>query len=180
MKKYGILFMTVLMLLSLVACISPDEAPVQSILDLNGFHYVFNEAGEYVWLGMTRQEVERIVSLSPGEKPEYLVGQGVSVQFDESGLVYSIFLAPPSSWSIRGDLSPGSYIVEIEDVFNMNYVYFPTRMLLPWLEFYFSFDHIPVEHTSDERFYRVQFSQVSSVAGENWEGRIATIFIDRR
>jgi len=179
MKKFGILFMIMLILLLLVACASPDREPV-----LDGFNYVFNDDGEYIWLGMTRQEAEHVVSLSSVDnRTGDLLGDGILVHFDEYDLASIILLSSPStlwsspsSWSIRGDLAPGSYIGEIEDLFDMNYVHFSS--LIPGtLIFSFSFAHTPIKRPSGEIFYDVTFRQ-GLTAG--WEERISSIIISGR
>jgi len=179
MKKYVVLFMIVLMLLLLVACVSPDREPV-----LDGFNYVFNDDGEYIWLGMTRQEAENIVSLSSVDnRTGDLLGDGILVHFDEYDLASIILLSSPSilwstpsSWSIRGDLAPGSYIVDIEDLFDMNYVHFSS--LVPGsLIFSLSFDHTPVKRPSGEIFYDVTFNLCLAAGCEE---RISSIIISGR
>jgi len=169
MKKFvGLLFM-MLMILVLTACntLQIGEQP-----DLNGAHFIHNGAGEYIWLGMSLEDVERIDfgeghSFEVREIEDYdhvfygelvLTNWGGVLAFDENEQIHyiSAFSSfPIDLWFAHGSITIDSKLSEVEEVFDMNYVYIDP--LLPWWSFHFTYDHVPVYRDSEDVYYSITF-----------------------
>ena len=164
MKKFvGLLFM-MLMILVLTAC-GNTQAGEQP--DLDGFHFIYNDAGEYIWLGMTLEEVESIdlgesdvftiADTSDADHPRYgrlvLGNRWFALVFDDNERVAEIsMLWTEGPWFVRGDITPGSALSEVEEVFNMSHVHIGTL----W-SFYFTYDHLSVYRESEDAYYSITF-----------------------
>ena len=170
MKKFVGLLVTVMMILVLTACstLQAGERP-----DLDGFHYIYNDAGEYIWLGMTLEDVESIdlgeghsftVEETEDESARFydnlvLIGWGGSLVFDENEQVFYISAAgsfPIDRWFVHGDITIGSKLSEVEEVFDMDYVHIDSA--LSWWSFYFTYDHVQVYRGSEDVHYSIIFA----------------------
>jgi len=151
-----------------------DPDPLSLLdLDLDGFHFVYNEAGDYIWLSMSREEVEATGLFEAGSDSDVLTlsMSGLGITFDSNDRVSIITVGPSPGWFLRGGLASGSDWNDIETIFDMNYVGIPQRAstVLEWRWFSFAYDHTPVDRRSENARYSVAFTrfndeeQISSV-----------------
>ena len=191
MKKFVGLLVMVFMILVLTACstLQAGERP-----DLDGYHFIYNDAGEYIWLGMTLEDVER---MALGEEDSLEVHDTESIDeshvfygrlvisirsitliFDENERVYSIygpFFVPAEPWFARGGITTGTDLSEMEEAFDMNYVHiYEESDSSSWLYFYFTYDHTPVYRDSEDIYYRVVF-----IRNLHQEGKVESFHITR-
>jgi len=168
MKKYVGLLLVAMTLVMLVACggTQASERP-----DLDGFHFIYNDAGDYIWLGMTLEDVERIDfseedSLTVADTSDVddrfygrfvLTNRWFGLMFDDNERVsYIAQLWTEGPWLVRGDITSGSTLSEVEEIFDMDYVHIGS--LLSWWSFYFTYDHIPVHRESVDAYYSITFA----------------------
>ena len=182
MKKYRVLFGTLALVLLLVGCGEVNrsywdltlEAP--SITE-DAFHIFQLRADEtqYIGLGMTREEVQRVVDVGEAE-PAVFPCWGV-IGFDERDRVDTIFIRinmdqqcliddniPPALlWGTPNGITLGSPWSELEERFDASYNLssFSDRTVT----IHFTRDHVPVHEDSglwEYRSYYVAFVKSSS------------------
>ena len=132
-----------------------------------GFHYARSRNGNYVWLGMTREEALAIEYITPSSFEEnadrVLVSNdaGLGLRLNDNGLVAEILLIPTDDmqWSIHGGLAPTSPMLftEVSEVFDTIYTPTPLAHSEPWY-FHFSSDHRPVPASSLRAHYYIRFN----------------------
>lgn len=165
MKKYGVLLVVIASLLAFVACSSPerdaslDESAPLATPDLNGFHFIQNEDGEYIWLGMERRDAERILTLDLASDEHAIYSSReddgrLFVSFDEDDRVSYIQISPMSEprWLLRDGIAQNASLSEIEQAFGENQSLNPDIMFVA----YFSHDHSPV--SIRDSAYTVRFA----------------------
>ena len=152
MKKYCALLVITVFFLGLTACSTPQRP------DLNGFHYIFNEDWEYIWLGMERRDVERNLEVRSDNKGNYAFfsacGNLVTISFDENNKVDLIIAWPEIRWFLRDGIALDASRSEIEQVFGENHQTHSADFLFQVL---FSYDHTQVPRANATYFLRFLF-----------------------
>lgn len=140
MKKVFLTLCIVLLAFSLTACGGTSSLP-------DTFDFMYNEDGVYIQLGMTREEVEQLISFDeefapsdrqPGGWGE-VSNEYFTFYFDENDIVISIMTAA-DIWSARGGIVMGSTAEEIIDVFGEGYT---NNHAGTFLTVSFTSEHIP-------------------------------------
>ena len=151
MKKFVGLLLIVVISFILVGCNESE----QNTLDLDGFHYIFNETGDYIWLGMPRRDVERIIGSDSDHVPDssddilLSISEGLALWFyddeDESLVIIDVRIRDAAfepRWFARGGITVGSSSSEVETHFGVDPIAQPGFMA-----FYFMSDHTLNEGT---------------------------------
>lgn len=160
MKKIFVCFLVMLLFLSLVAC-SNDST--DSALDLNGFHYIFNENGDYLWLGMSRQQAGEVFDLveidsSDSDTNPTLSHYGIVdddaiiVEFENGRITGIGIFEGFNEWFFLQEISLGSSLQEIEAIFG-SYTPHPNSEISGMRFWAFTKDHVPVGRFAEDAYY---------------------------
>jgi len=182
-KLLAFLLAITMVLLSFAACNNGDNNQGNGI-DSNAFNLVYNKSGEYISLGMTREEVEQIITFEYVEYHDEVffefIGstkEGLTIFFDENETVIrvSIFDNDTPLWFVRGDITTGFNLEDerFEEIWNLNYAHVAIYAdIIADYTFFFTSDHSLVEYEAENKHYGVAFLAFESV-GIGWEvGRI--------
>lgn len=165
MKKWIVLLFVLLMSALFFGCSSQEEQgqeqePPQQEVPApapEGFNFLYNEAGEEIRLGMTRQEVEEI--FGPIAAFVIYAEHGMlRVFFDEDGdSLYSIdTMFFHCAWILPGGIRTGSDISEMEQLFDMDYAEVMRLDDVQLITFRFTADHVLTSELF-ESAYQVEF-----------------------
>ena len=174
MKKLSVLLLVLLLPLLLVACRNDSNAGAETgvepilegeivapeVLLPDGFNFLYNEAGEYIQLRMTRAEVEDI--FGPFEDAVIYADHGMLRVFfenDSLDLIDTMFFN--CRWIFPGGLQTGANSSEIEHILDMSYAIIREFDDFGRIEFRFTEEHVLIAPDSSDWFaaaYHVEFT----------------------